>query len=116
VNDFDANNDNSTGPAGPSPGPAFYVVTRSVRGCVTAFAVQDFTGPPVTTSDLLFLVSHPYLPRDAKQLIRLPSCAIWKSVALERATGQAYAEATASAQVGQIPGRAQLQATSNPGC
>jgi hypothetical protein len=116
MRDFDANNNNSTGPAGPTPGPAFYTVTGTARGCVTAFAVQDFTGPPATARGLLFLVSHPYLPGDAKQLVGTDTCAVWKSAALERATGSAYARATASAQSGSTPGRARIETTSSPRC
>jgi hypothetical protein len=63
VSAFDANNNDSTGPAQPSPGTAFYVVTATGRGCVTAFAVQDSTTPPLTARDLLVLVIHPFLPR-----------------------------------------------------
>ena len=117
MSDFDPNNNNSTGPAGPSPGTAFYAVTATSRGCVTAFAVQDSTTPPLTARDLLFLVSHPYLPGDAKQLVNTPSCAVWKSTALKRATGRAYARATAIVQVGSIiPGTAEIEATSNSTC
>jgi len=117
VSDFDPNNNNSTGPAGPSPGTAFYAVIATARGCVTAFAVQDSTTPPLTARDLLFLVSHPYLPGDAKQLVNTPSCAVWKSTALKRATGRAYARATAIVQVGSIiPGTAEIEATSNSTC
>lgn len=76
---FDANNNDSTGPAEPSPGTAWYVVTATARGCVTAFSVQDGASPPLTGRDLLFLVSHPYLPRGAKQLVNTNSCAVWKS-------------------------------------
>jgi hypothetical protein len=116
VSDFDANNNNSTDPAGPSPGPAFYTVTATARGCVTAFAVQEFMAPPPTARDLLFVVSHPYLPGDAKQLLNTHSCAVWESIALKRATGRAFAQATASGQVGSMPGRAQIEAMSNPTC
>lgn len=116
LSDFDANNNNSTGPGEPSPGPAFYTVTATARGCVTAFAVQEFTTPPPTAPDLLFLVSHPYLPGDAKQILTTYGCAVWKSIALKRVTGRAYAQATASGQVGSLPGRAQIEATSNPTC
>ena len=113
---FDANNDNSTRPAEPSPGAAFYVVTATARGCVSAFAVQDSATPPLTARDLLILVSHPYLPGDAKEVVNTDGCAAWKSAALKRATGRAYAQATAIAQAGSIPGRAQIEATSNSTC
>jgi hypothetical protein len=65
---------------------------------------------------LLILVSHPYLPGDAKQVVDTHGCAVWKSTALKRATGRAYAQATAIAQAGSIPGRAQIEATSNSTC
>jgi hypothetical protein len=116
VRDFDANNNNSTGEAGPSPGTAFYTVTATARGCVTAFAVQESASPPLSARDLLFLVSHPYLPVDARQLVSTRRCAVWRSAALRRATGRAYARATAAAQATGIPGRAQIEATTNPAC
>jgi hypothetical protein len=81
-----------------------------------AFSVQDGAWPPLTARALLLLVSHPYLPRDAKQLVNVESCAVWKSAALQRATGRQYARATAVAQAGSIPGRAEIEATSNPNC
>jgi hypothetical protein len=116
VSAFDANNNNSLGPAEPTPGAAFYVVTAAARGCVTAFTVQDSTSPPLTTRELLILVSHPYLPGDAKPVVNTHRCAVWKSIALSRATGRAYAQATAIAQAGSTPGRAQIETTSNSTC
>jgi hypothetical protein len=116
VSAFDANNSDSTGAAGPSPGTAFYVVTATARGCVTAFAVEDSATPPLTARDLLVLVSHPFLPGDAKQVVHTLSCAVWKSRALTRATGLPYARATAIVQTGSMPGAAQIAAASNPAC
>ena len=113
---FDANNNNSTGPGAPSPGTAFYVVTAIARGCVSAFAVQDSSTPPLTAHDLLVLVGHPYLPGDAKQLVNTDRCAVWKSAALKRATGRAYAQATAIGQAGSTMGRGQIEATAHPTC
>jgi hypothetical protein len=116
VTAFDPNNDDSTGPAAPSPGTAFYVVTAIARGCVTAFAVQDGTTPPLTARGLLTLVSRPLLPADAKQIVSADSCAVRKSRALLRATGREYARATAIAQAGSIPGTAKIAATSSSAC
>lgn len=116
VSAFDPNNNDSTGAGGPSPGTAFYVVTATARGCVTAFAVQDGTTPPLTPRDLLGLVSNPFLPGDAKQVANTGSCAVWKSRALMRATGQAYARATAIAQAGDMLGMAKIAATSSSAC
>jgi hypothetical protein len=116
VSAFDPNNDNSTGPAGPTPGTAWYVVTAIARGCVTSFSVQDGGSPPLSARDLLSLVSHPYLPRDAKRIVNQETCAVWRSAALRRATGRSFASATAVAQVGGIPGRAEIRATSSPRC
>lgn len=116
ISAFDADNNNSAGPGQPSPGTAFYVVTGTARGCVTAFAVQDSSTPPLTARDLLVLVSHPYLPGDAKQVVNTDRCAVWKSAALKRATGRAYAQATAIAQAGSTGGRAEIEATGNPTC
>jgi hypothetical protein len=92
------------------------MVTGTAKGCVTAFAVQDSATPPLTAGDLLVLVSHPYLPLDAQQVVNSDRCAIWKSAALRRATGRAYAQATAIAQAGSVAGRAQIEATANPTC
>jgi hypothetical protein len=116
VSAFDANNNDSTGAAGPSPGNAFYVVTATARGCVTAFAVQDSATPPLTARDLLVLVSHPFLPGDAKQVVHTHSCIVWKSRTLTRATGRPYARATAIAQAGSIPGTARIAAASDAAC
>jgi hypothetical protein len=113
---FDPNNNNSTGPAGPSPGAAFYTLTATARGCVTGFAVQDGTTPPLTARDLLILVSHPYLPADAERVVTTDSCGVWRSSALKRATGRAYARATAIAQAGSTPGTAEIAATSSSRC
>ena len=116
VSDFDANNNDSTGPGEPSPGTAFYVVTATARGCVAAFAVQDSTTPPLTARDVLIMVSHPFLPGDAEKVVSTDRCAVWKSRELTRATGRAYARATAIAQAGSIPGTAQIAATSDSAC
>jgi hypothetical protein len=116
VSAFDANNNESTGPGGPSPGNAFYVVTATAKGCVTAFAVQDSSTPPLTARGLLVLVSHPLLPSDTKQVADTDRCVVWKSRALMRATGRAYARATAIVQAGSVPGTAQIAATSDSSC
>lgn len=116
MNAFDANNNDSTGPAGPSPGNAFYVVTATARGCVTAFAVQDSATPPLTARNLLVLVNHPFVPGDARRVAATNTCAVWRSRVLRRAIGRAYARATAIAEAGSIPGRAQIAATSSSAC
>ncbi len=113
---FDADNNNSTGPAEPTPGPAWYVVTATARGCITAFSLQDEGSPPLTARDLLFLVSHPYLPPDARRIVSADTCAVWKSGSLRRATGRAYAMATAVGQRRSSPGRAEIGVTSLPDC
>jgi hypothetical protein len=116
ASEFAANNNASTGAAGPTPGTAWYVVTATAKGCVTGFALQDGGSPPVTARYLLLLVSYPYLPRDAKRVANTGTCAAWKSAALRRATGRAYATATAIAQIGSMPGRAQIETTVKPSC
>lgn len=116
VSSFDPNNNDSTDPAGPSPGTAFYVVTATEKGCVTGFAVEDSTTPPLTARDLLVLVSHALLPGDANQVMHSDSCAVWRSRALTRATGRAYARATAIAGSGSVPGTAEISASSNSAC
>jgi len=113
---FAANNNASTGPAGPTPGSAWYVVSGTAKGCVTGFSLQDGGSPPVTARYLLLLISYPYLPRDAKRVVSTGTCAVWRSAALRRATGRAYATATAVAQVGSMPGRAQIETTTKPRC
>jgi len=113
---FDANNNDSTGPAGPSSGTAFYVVTEIARGCVTAFAVQDSTSPPLTAHSLLGLVSRPFLPGDAERVVNTDRCAVWKSRELMRATGRAYARATATTQAGNVPGTARIAVTAQSTC
>jgi len=113
---FAANNNGSTGPAGPTPGSAWYTVTATARGCVSSFSVQDAASPPLTARELLTLVSDPYLPRDAEQLVETGSCAVWESAVLQRATGSAYARASAIAQAGSIPGSARIEVTSNRNC
>jgi hypothetical protein len=116
LNAFDANNNNSAGPGQPTSGTAFYVVTAIARGCVTAFAVQDSSTPPLTAHNLLLLVGHPYLPGDARQLVDTNRCAVWKSAALKRATGRAYARATAIGQAGSTMGTGRIEATAKPTC
>jgi len=115
-NAFDANNDNSTGPAEPTPGGAWYEVTGTEGGCTAAFSVQDSATPPLGAREMLVLVSRAYLPSDAKQVVSTNSCAVWKSVALGRALGVPYARAVAIGQVAGFPGAAQMQATSQSTC
>jgi hypothetical protein len=112
---FDANNDNSTAPAGPTPGAAWFFVTATAGGCVTAFSLRDAGSPPLTARALLFLISNP-LPRDAERIASAGRCAIWRSAWLQRATGHAYAVATAIPQVGGAPGMAEIEVTSHPTC
>jgi hypothetical protein len=113
---FNANNNDSVGQAGPSPGTDLYMVTATARGCVAAIAVQDSATPPLTARALLVLVSHPYLPDDARRVMNTASCGVWRSAALKRATGRAYARATAVAQAGSRAGTAQIEATSDSTC
>lgn len=113
---FSANNNGSTGASEPTPGTAWYVVRGTMRGCVTAFSLQDTGSPPLSARYLLLLVSFPYLPRDARRVVNIATCAVWKSAALEHATGRAYATATATGQVGSLPGTAQIQTTVKPEC
>ena len=113
---FDANNNNTTDAAGPTPGAAFYQVDGTIGGCVAAFSVQDSAGPPLRPGDMLDLVSRGHLPKDAKPVVSTPSCAVWKSLELERAVGLPYARATAIGQVGGAPGSALIQVTSHSRC
>jgi hypothetical protein len=65
---------------------------------------------------LLLLASHPYLPRNVKQLVNHDSCAGSRSAALERGVEAQYAQAVADASGAVLPGRAKLQATTYPRC
>ena len=113
---FDANNNNSTGPAEPTPGAAWYLVNAIARGCVAAYSVQDSASPPLRTRDMLDLVS-PYLPDDAKAVITTPDCVVYRSAELGRALGLPYARATALAQIGSLrKGFAQVRATASSSC
>ena len=113
---FDANNNNSTSPAEPTPGAAWYLVNAITKGCVAAYSVQDSASPPLRLGDMLDLVS-PYLPDDAKAVITTPDCVIYRSAALERAIGLPYAKATALAQIGSLrKGFAQVRATADSTC
>ncbi len=113
---FDANNNNTTDAAGPTPGAAFYQVDGTIGGCVAAFSVQDSAGPPLRAGEMLDLVSRGHLPGDAKPLVSTDSCAVWKSVQLQRAVGLPYARATAIGEVGGAPGSALIQATAHSHC
>lgn len=113
---FDANNNNTTDAAGPTPGAAFYQVDGTIGGCVAAFSVQDSAGPPLRPGDMLDLVSRGHLPNDAKPVVSTRSCAVWKSLELKRAVGLPYARATAIGQVGGAPGSALIQVTSHSHC
>lgn len=113
---FDANNNNSTGPAVPTPGAAWYQVIGIAGGCVTAYEVQDSTTPSLKAHAMLDMVSS-YLPGDARQLVNTGSCAVWKSGSLLRAIGLRYARATAISQLGSLrSGSAQMKATSASTC
>jgi hypothetical protein len=113
---FDANNNNSTGPAEPTPGAAWYLVNAIARGCVAGYSVQDSASPPLRTRDMLDLVS-PYLPDDAKAVITTPDCVVYRSAELGRALGLLYAKATALAQIGSLrKGFAQVRASASSSC
>jgi hypothetical protein len=113
---FDANNNDSTGPAEPTPGAAWYLVNAIAKGCVTAYSVQDSASPPLRTRDMIDLVS-PYLPRDAKAVVTTPGCVVYRSAELEHALGLPYAKATALAQIGSLrKGFAQVRATAVSAC
>jgi hypothetical protein len=113
---FDANNNNSTEPAGPTPGAAWYLVNATLRGCVAAYSVQDSAAPPLRSHDMLDLVS-PYLPDDAKPIVTTPNCVVYRSAELEHALGLPYAKATALAQIGSLrKGFAQVRATTDSAC
>jgi hypothetical protein len=114
--DFDANNDNSTEPAGPTPGAALYEVMATKGGCVTAFAVQDSAGPPLKAKDMVAMVSRGYLPKDATEVAASSSCAVWRSPALRRAVGSLYAKAAGAPQTGTGPGSGLIEATSDTTC
>jgi hypothetical protein len=113
---FDANNNNSTGPAEPTPGAAWYLVNAIARGCIAAYSVQDSASPPLRSRDMLDLVS-PYLPDDAKAVITTRDCVVYRSAELGRALGLPYAKATALAQIGSLrKGFAQVRATAGSSC
>lgn len=82
----------------------------------TPFAVKDSGSPPTGAPYRLLLVSHPYLPRDAKQLMHYDRCAVSRRAALERAIETLYARGVADAHGEVLPGRAKLQATKYPMC
>jgi hypothetical protein len=113
---FDANNDGSTGPAGPTPGTAWYEVLGTLRGCVTAYSVQDASPPRVGARERLALLGRPYLPRDARRISTSADCDVWRSAELQRATGLPYARAVASARVSGGLWRAEVEASYLPAC
>lgn len=80
------------------------------------FSVKGSGSLPPRAGYQLLLVSHPYLSRDAKQLMRHDRCAVSRSAALERVVETLYARAVADAQGEVLPGRAKLQATNYPMC
>jgi hypothetical protein len=116
ANDFDANNDDSTGPAGPTPGAALYEVIATKGGCVAAFAVQDSASPPLKATDMVGMVSRGFLPKDARQVAASSSCAVWRSPSLRRAIGWLYAKAAGAPQTGTGPGSGLIEATSDTTC
>lgn len=83
---------------------------------MTAYSVRDSATPPLTSRDLLVLVSQGYLPKDAARVVNTDSCAVWQSDALLRAVGARYAKATAVAQDWTVPGSAQIEATASSTC
>ena len=113
---FAANNNNSTGPAEPTPGAAWYQVIATQRGCVTAYSLQESGPAPLGAHAMLVLLSRGYLPADAEQVVNTSSCAVWRSATLRRAIGLLYAKATAIAQAGSAAGSARIEATSHSAC
>jgi hypothetical protein len=72
-------------------GIAFDRIKGSVRGCVTDYTITEATTPTQSARDLLSLVGGIFLPSDAKQLVNQDTCQVWKSPALQKATGKPYA-------------------------
>jgi hypothetical protein len=113
---FDANNNGTVGPAGPSPGTAWYEVLNTRRGCVVAYSVQESATPPLRPRQMLSLVSRTYLPEDAERVARGDSCIVWKSPTLKAAVGVPYARAVAAAQTASLPGIAVIEASPSSSC
>jgi hypothetical protein len=113
---FDANNNGSVGPAGPSPGTAWYEVRGTRRGCVVAYSVQESATPALRPHQMLSLVSRTYLPSDAQLVARGDSCIVWKSPMLKAAVGAPYARAVADAQTASLPGIALIEASRSSSC
>lgn len=127
IGKFEMNYTGSMGPSGPAARNWTYEVTGTARRCVTALSVQNLSTPQPTRRRLLLLVSNAYFPRDAKKLVNTDSCVLWKSAALQRATGRPYAmavvvpeagsaAATRGAVAGSVPASTEIQATSVPTC
>src|SRR5947199_154848 len=102
-------------------------VRRPVQGRRRGAGGSGAGGPRLPPGHVLLPLSRQYLPADAKRLVNIDSCAVWKSAALQHATGRAYARATVIPEAGtaaaakealarRVPAKAEIQATSTPTC
>lgn len=98
-------------------GIAFYEIKGTAQGCVTDYTITEATIPTQSSRDLLFLVGGIFLPDDAMQLVNQNTCAVWKSAALQKATGKPYAVGfVVVAPQGNATGIAEMTASTSPKC
>ncbi len=75
------------------------------------------TTPTQSSRDLLFLVQGIYLPTDAKQLVDQSTCAVWRSAALQKATGKPYTTGyVVVPPQGDATGIVEMTASTSPKC
>lgn len=100
-------------------GIAWYTILSTEHGCVTAYSIDEYTTPPSSASDMVFLTGGIYLPgdaSDANRVIDKSDCVVYQDTPLTKASGYKFAVATASAQGEGVPGHAEIHLTNDGAC
>lgn len=98
-------------------GIAFYEIKGTARGCVTDYTITMSTTPTQSSRDLLSLLAGISIPSDAQQVVNQDTCGVWKSAALQRATGKPYAVGfVVVAPQGDATGIAEMSVSATPRC
>jgi len=104
---------NAHGQGMPAAGVAYYRVTRTVRGRVTAYRARINAQPPSSALDRIELVASSDLPADAVETsLNTAYCVVWESQRLKALIGMAYAAATTTPDTTV----AKIRAEPSPGC
>jgi hypothetical protein len=98
-------------------GIAYSDIKARKRGCVSEYTITERTTPTQSDRELLSLVMGINLPHDAQQLVNQNRCGVWKSAALNKATGKPYTVGYVIVEpVGDVTGIVDMSASRSPEC